>query len=127
MEEEPNLNRGIRRVPWVSAGVALVMFCWLGFVSYKIDPVFQGFEDRLPGMTRLSLAYGPVAFPLFGVLAVIGLFLTSGLRWPKWIRGSFMVLVLILGLAIFKSLIFPGGFFLWPLLESSEETNGLRK
>lgn len=92
----------IRKQSWAIAALSLIGFCWLGVAALGFRPLFQGLEINLPIATRFAIACGPIAFPVFGIIAAlvvilldlwgrrrrIQLFLTICspfllFRWPK--------------------------------------------
>ncbi len=91
----------VRRESWLLAIFFLIAFCWLGFAAIRFGSIFQGFEMSLPGEKRFVVVYGPVAFPLFGVVAAAA-FLFAGVqfhnRWTQWALVAVFVLLIILAL-----------------------------
>src|SRR3954471_1343053 len=72
MTDPQSTRPGLRAriVSWLTAAVVLLLFCWLGFASSIFRDVFKGFGPvALPALTQFSMAYGRIAFPIFGIFA----------------------------------------------------------
>jgi hypothetical protein len=96
-----------RRDSWFVGAFFLTAFCFLGFFTAKLAPLFQGMESTLPAAVRFIVAYGPVAFPLFGVLAATSFVVSNRLfqrQWPQW---ALIVLYALIVLWAFGSLVAP--------------------
>lgn len=102
-----------RRESWAFAVVFLAVSCWLGFVAVRIGSIFDGLEVNLPVATRLAFAYGPTAFPLFGVLTAVALILSDTLFHSRWTQSA---LIVVVALAIIWALrtMFISGVFVGP-------------
>ena len=97
---------GIRVQSYFFAAIFLVAFCWLGLASWRFAPFFQGLESVMPLKTRLVVDYGPVACPLLGVGAAIGLLLSDLYCRGKWVQHTLVVLLALLAAFVFDSLLF---------------------
>lgn len=97
---------GIRVQSYVFAGIFLVAFCWLGLAAWRFAPIYQGLESVMPLKTRLVMDYGPVACPLFGVGAAIGLLLSDRYCRGKWVQPTLVLVLALLALYMFDSLLF---------------------
>ena len=95
---------------WAIGAVFLMMFCWLGFAAFKFAPIYNGLEDRLPMTTRLTVTYGPVAFPLFGVVTAVSLVLADVFCQRRWVQWIVIAAAVVLIVCIFQSLLFSGVF-----------------
>jgi hypothetical protein len=89
-------SNGVRGTTWVFALLSLILFCWLGLLTSKCRPIFNGLELAIRIDTRLALTYGPIGLPLFGLL-LASLFTLSDLFQPLC---RFRTALIILGLAI---------------------------
>ena len=90
-----------RRESWAIAVVSLAVFSWLGFAAVRFGSIFDG-EVNLPVATRLVFAYGPTAFPLFGVVAAVALILSDTLFHSRWMQWA---LIVVFALAVICSLV----------------------
>jgi len=82
----------VSRESWAIAIGFLVAFCWLGWAAVRFGSIFDGMDIHrsLPIVNRLALTYGPIAFPLFGVLAAAATILSDFMfhkRWLGWAAG----------------------------------------
>src|SRR5438093_6221644 len=93
---------------WVVAAVLFIIFCWLRFAAFRFAPIYQGLEDRLPVTTRLVATYEPVACPLLGVVAAVGVILADALRQRRWVQWGLIAAAVILIVCIFRALLFSG-------------------
>jgi hypothetical protein len=112
----------VRAKSRVIAGAFLIVFCWLGWLAFKCAPIFAGLEDRLPVMTRLAFAYGPVACPLFGVLAAGSLILSDMFFRRHWLQWVLIALFAVLIVCIFRTFLF-SGVFMGPAHETNSRSN----
>src|SRR5437868_125186 len=87
---------------WGLGFVFLFIFCWLGTVAFKAAEVFRGFGDVLPAATRLSMTYGPVAFPFLGIVAAVSLIFLQ----RQWLQYCVILAAVLLIVCIFRSLLF---------------------
>jgi hypothetical protein len=70
--------------------------------------IFRGLESHLPTLTKFSMAYGSLAFPIFGVLGATAIILAEGLgRRQRFQALCFGILVAILFI-LFCSLLISG-------------------
>jgi hypothetical protein len=102
----------VRRQSWAVAIAFLVAFCWLGWAAVKFGSIFQGMgvEHSLALVNRFALRCGPLAFPLFGVLAA-GTFIFSDLAFRKrWIDCTLFLVFLLLAIFAFRGLLVSGVF-----------------
>jgi hypothetical protein len=110
----------IRRQSWGLAALFLIAFCWLGFAAVRFGVLFkgtEGFEIYLPMATRFAFAYGPIAFPIFGVVAATAFILSDvrgGNRWGQWSLAAIFALLIIWS---FEGL-FAGGSFMGPTIRA---------
>jgi len=99
----------IQRESCALAAAFLIAFCLVGFVSVRFRPMYQGFDDSLPMLTRFALDYGTIVFPLVGIAAAAS-FMLSDLffsnRWRNWLLLAVFGLLFVCAL---KALIMPGG------------------
>ena len=105
----------VRRDSWACASVFLIAFCWLGFAAVRFGSIFQGMgmEQNLPPANWFAVTCGPIAFPIFGVVAAAAFILVDVLfrnRWMQWTLIAVFALLIIWG---FRALIF-GGVFMVP-------------
>ena len=107
----------VRRESWGIAAFFIIAFCWLGFLTFKWAPIFEGLW-RVPTSTRLVVAYGAVAFPLLGIVAAATLILSSMFlaHRMQWVWILLFTLILIWG---FRALFFSGGGGLGPAIKAN--------
>ena len=90
----------IRRQSWAIAGGFLLAFSWLGWAAVRFGSIFQGMgmEHSLPLINWFAVTCGPIAFPLFGILAAAA-FIISDLmfrkRWIEWTMIAVFALLVI--------------------------------
>jgi hypothetical protein len=99
-----------RRESWAIAAVFLVVFCWLGFAAVRFGSIFEGIEVNLPIATRLVFAYGPVGFPLFGIVAAAALILSDALLRSRWMQWTLIAVFAIAVISAFRAMVFSGVF-----------------
>jgi hypothetical protein len=85
------------------AGGFLLAFCWLGWAAVRFGSIFQGMgmEHSLPVANWFAATYGPIAFPLFGILAAAAFVLSDLMfrkRWIEWALIAAFALLLIFAL-----------------------------
>jgi hypothetical protein len=78
----------IRKQSWAIAALFLIAFCWLGFAAVATRALLKGMEVNLAGSTSFAVAYGPIAFPLIGVVAATALILSDVLVRHRWVQGA---------------------------------------
>jgi hypothetical protein len=101
----------IRRQSWAIAALFLIAFCWLGFVAMSFGALFKGLgEVNFPVATRFVVAYGPIAFPIFGIVAAAA-FIVSEVRGRNpWVQLALIAVFTLLIIWAFSGL-FVGGVF----------------
>ena len=97
----------VRGTTWAFAALALILFCWLGLLTFKVGPIFNGLESRLRIDTRLVLAYGPLGLPLFGVVAAGGVILSDLFLPFRWIPTVLTILCIGVAIMAFRALTVP--------------------
>jgi hypothetical protein len=103
----------VRIQSWAIAAACLLAFCWLGFAAVRFGSIYQGLEVNLPLASRFAFEYGPVAFPLFGVIAAAALIL-SEVRFRKgWLQWALVLLFALLIVWALRALLI-GGVFMGP-------------
>src|SRR5258705_1755199 len=95
---------------WVSAGIVVLVFCWLGFLALTLGEIFKDLDARLPLITRLSVNYGPLGLPLLGALAAIGVMVASKFRRGVWFEAALLAALFILAVFVLRSLLISGVF-----------------
>jgi hypothetical protein len=103
------------RQTWAISVGFLLAFCWLGWAAVRFGSIFQGMdiERSLPAANWLALAYGPIAFPLFGVVAAAAFIVSELLFRNRWMRWALIVLFAFLIVWGFRALLI-GGVFIVP-------------
>src|ERR1043165_3357457 len=96
----------IRVQSWLFAAIFLLAFCWVGLLAWSTAPAFQGLESVMPLNTKLVVNYGPIACPILGVAAAIGLLLTDVHCRGKWIQPTLVLVLVVLVVYMFVSLLF---------------------
>ena len=76
----------IRRQSWAIAVLILIAFSLLGFGGVGIRSLFKGFDVHWPFATRFGVTYGPVAFPVFGIVAGTTLILSDFFVLHRWVQ-----------------------------------------
>ena len=97
----------VRRDSWLLAAAFLIAFCWLGFFTAKLAPIFRGMESMLPAADRLIVACGPIAFPLLGVLAALSFVLSDRFFHRQWTQWALIALYVPVIVWAFSSLAAP--------------------
>ena len=109
-----------------TAALVLAAFCWLGFASYRVAPVWEGLSDHLPFMNRLMMLYGPIAAPIVGLIAAISIIVAGVHRPGHWVNPVLFVILCIVWVCGFRSLLF-SGIFMGPAHQpASSETQDIR-
>jgi hypothetical protein len=110
----------IRKQSWGIAALFLIVFCCLGFAAVNFGALFkgiEGFEINLPTATRFAVAYGPIAFPILGVVAATA-FILSGVRgrsrWGQWFLAAIFALLIVWAVRG----LFTGGSFMGPTIRA---------
>ncbi len=109
-----NIAIRIRKRSWAFAAVLLVVFCWFGWAAVGLRALFEGLELHLHVAKRLTVAYGPIAFPIFGVVAAAAWVLSDVYfrgRWIQWFLFAFFSFVVF---GILATLVSP----MWGPIES---------
>ena len=90
----------------------LVAFCWLGWAAVRFGSIFDGMDIHrsLPILNRLALTYGPIAFPLFGVLAAAAFILSDFMFHKQWIGWALFAAFALLAVCAFRGLLVSGVF-----------------
>jgi hypothetical protein len=110
----------IRKQSWGIAALFFIAFCWLGFAAVSFGALFkgiEGFEANLPVATRFAVAYGPIAFPIFGIVAATAFVLSDVRgrnRWGQWALAAIFALLLIWAVRG----LFIGGSFMGPTIRA---------
>lgn len=108
----------IRRQSWAIAALFLIAFCWLGFVAVSFGALFKGLEEmNLPLATRFAVAYGPTAFPVFGIVAATAFILSEVWGRNRWVQLALTALFALLIIWAFRGL-FIGGSFMGPTIRA---------
>ncbi len=107
-----NRHHAIRahRETWAVAAVFLVVFCWLGFAAGRFGSIFEGIAVNLPAATWLVFAYGPVGFPLFGVLAAAALILSDVLLRSRWVQWTLIAVFAVAVISVLRAMLISGVF-----------------
>jgi hypothetical protein len=83
----------IRRQSWAIAALFFIAFCGLGFVAVNFGALFQGFDiNYLPAASRFAVAHGPIAFPLFGIIAATAVIFSDAFRLSRWLQWGLVAL-----------------------------------
>jgi len=88
----------VRKQSWFLGALFLMAFCCLGFVSFRFGELFEGLHVRLPWATQFDVTYGPMAFPLFGIVAATAFILSDILhlkRWVPWLLAAVFGLFIV--------------------------------
>ena len=109
-----------RLVSWASAGVILLIYCWLGRASLIFGQVYKGFEGHLPALLLFSIAYGAVVFPACGILGAIGIVLANRFR-RDWFQAILFVMLVVLVVCITRSFMKPRFFSVLAPISSATE------
>jgi hypothetical protein len=101
----------VGRQSWGFAALFLIAFCWLGFVAARFGALCQGFVLDLPATKRFVVAYGPIAFPLFGIVAATAFILPDVFfrnRRGQWALVAAFALLIMWALSmVFSGLVMP--------------------
>jgi len=102
----------VSRQSWAVAIGFLVAFCWIGWAAVRFGSVFEGMDilRSLPTVNRLALTYGPVAFPLFGVVVAATFVLSDFMFHKRWIAWALFVAFALLAVCAFRGLLVSGVF-----------------
>lgn len=92
------INR-VRWQTWAAAAFFLIAFCGLGLVAVKFAPMFQPLGGAYQPLShKFIFACGPIAFPLFGIVAAAAL-ISSDIRfhdrWKQWTLVAMFALLMI--------------------------------
>ena len=114
----------IRRQSWAIAGGFLLAFCWLGWAAVRFGSIFQGMgmEHSLPLVNWLAVTYGPIAFPLFGILAAAAFILSDLMFRNRWIEWTMIAAFALLVIFAFRGLLF-SGVFMVPNVQTNRTRN----
>jgi hypothetical protein len=93
-----HITMQIRKQCWAFAGLFLLAFCWLGFAAVSFGALFKDLGVKLPTANKFAADYGPIAFPLFGIVGATAFILSDVLvrsRWVQWVLVAVFTLLLI--------------------------------
>jgi ABC-type transport system involved in multi-copper enzyme maturation permease subunit len=108
----------IRRQSWAIAALLLITFCWLGFVAVGFGALFKGLgRVNFPVATRFAVGYGPIAFPIFGIVAAAAIILSEVRGRNPWVQLALTALFVLLILWAVSG-IFLGGSFMGPAIRT---------
>jgi hypothetical protein len=108
----------IRKQSWIIAALFLIASCWLGFVAAGFGVLFKGIEMNFPVATRFDVVYGPVAFPLFGIVAATAFILSDVLFRKRWLQVALTASFALLVIWAVRGL-FVGGVFIVPAIRAN--------
>jgi hypothetical protein len=97
----------VRGTTWVFAVLALSLFCWLGVLTFKCRPIFNGLEFAMRIDTSLAVTYGPIGLPLFGMLVASVFTLSDLFRALRWFRTVLTILGIAIAIMTFHALTVP--------------------
>jgi len=102
----------IRRQSWAIAGGFLLAFSWLGWAAVRFGSIFQGtgMEHSLPLINWFAVTCGPIAFPLFGILAAAAFIISDLMFRKRWIEWTMIAVFALLVIFAFRGLLFSGVF-----------------
>jgi hypothetical protein len=110
----------IRRQSWAIAALFLIAFCWLGFVSVGVGRLFNGLgKVNLPMATRFAVAYGPIAFPIFGIGATVAFIFSEVRGRNPWAQLALTAVFALLIIWAFRGLFF-GGSIMGPTIRTTD-------
>ena len=107
-----------RLASWASAAIILLGFCWLALLASASRELFKGLDVQMPTLTKLSITYGRVAFPLFGILGTMTVIFAGKIGGRQWLQGILFAALLALIIFLFRSLMI-SGVFMGPTPRSS--------
>ncbi len=115
----------VRKRTWAIAALFLIAFCWLGFAAVSFGALFHGIEVDLPVANRFAFAYGPIAFPLFGIVPAAAFIYSDILFRNRWSQPALIALFALLIICALKALLI-SGVFMAPtvLLDRRSESEG---
>jgi len=94
----------IRRQSWAIAVLILIAFSLLGFGAVGIRSLFKGFDVHWPFATRFGVTHGPVAFPVFGIVAGTTLILSDFFVLHRWVQRILIFLFALVIIWAFEGL-----------------------
>ena len=102
----------IRGHSWAIAGGFLLAFCWLGWAAVRFGSIFQGMgmEHSLPVVNWFAATYGPIAFPLFGILAAAAFVLSDLMFRKRWIERALIAVFALLLIFALRGFLICGVF-----------------
>jgi hypothetical protein len=106
---KPHLAFQIRKQSWAFAALFLFAFCGLGFAAVRFGALFKDVDLDLPIGCSFAAHYGPIALPLFGIVAAAGLILSDVLGLKKWVQGVLVAVFTLLLIGAICAML-PGSF-----------------
>lgn len=107
----------MRKRTWVPAALFLMAFYLLRIVSLSFGNLFEGLGIVLPLRMRLVIAYGPIAFPVVGLLTAISLILSERFVRRSALCGrmiTFCMLIVVWALIA----VYFGSIFMSPVIQT---------
>lgn len=87
-------------------------------MAVRMAALFEGFEKmNLPAATRFVVAYGSVAFPIFGIGAAAAFILSEVRGRNPWVQLALTAVFALLFIWAFSGL-FSGGSFIGPTIQT---------
>lgn len=80
---------------WVTAVLVLLLYAWSATVCTTLREVYKGFS-ALPSFLRFCMEYGPITFPLFGIVGAAGLVVARQTNHRRLQALLFLILILAL-------------------------------
>jgi hypothetical protein len=83
---------------WMRAAVFLFAFCFLGLMAVRCRTLLHdglGEDSPLPLAARFVVGYGPVAFPLLGIIAATAILLAEVFGRRKWLQWALIIAFII--------------------------------
>jgi hypothetical protein len=115
----------VRKRTWAIAALFLIAFGWLGFAAVGFGALFHGIEVDLPVANRFALAYGPIAFPLFGFVAAAAFIFSDVLFRNRWVQPALIALFALVIICALRALLISGVFMVpTVLLDRRSEFEG---
>src|SRR6185436_1751901 len=78
------------------------------WAAVSFGSVFKGMEVGLPIVNKFAVTYGPVAFPLFGILAATVFILLDHMFRKRWIGWALFGVFALLAIFALKGVLFSG-------------------
>jgi len=108
-QQSPQPGTRARIVSWLTAGVVLFGFWSLGRFTSVLNEVFKGFGflSHLTALSRFSVAYGSVLFPILGAIGATGIILAESVGRRQRFQALLFALLVAAWVLLIRLLLTP--------------------